>query len=882
MSLNSLWWSVVNGPRSVALSERWKLEWAFGSCVAVGLASFLGIYPPTQKYLTFHSAFPIGPAFAGCIAAAVKDVTIGATLNNGTSLISACFFASFLTYIVFACSGSSYGIQVALPAVFVLCFITHFIEFNPIGKRLSIAVIAINLLQPSPPMPYTAFYLFVNGAIGVICALVGCFFPWPQSARKDLRGRLNFNCDVVAALFKDSYLKWQYQCLHSSVNSSWAVQMPRSLETRIELIKYANENMAIIKRRVKESRYFPSEVHHNQVVEQQVKLLDELLLIIDLIEAKKADMRMHPDTYPVYVAFQNEDGFRQAVTKTVDQLGGALTALFDGDAKVFEFSKRLKDSLEELIREYTKARELIYWSPNSTVHLTNDVLLNMNSILFLLDTAANRVIAAIETPPREPKKISVFSVLQDVYFFFTVNAYLPQLKVWDSGEKTLTLACKRRLRQCLSLGLSMVIAGIYGFYGDRVPVSVAAFTIAFLMGDDVAGASVLNSLNRATGTVFGAVYTAIVLLIAESKYVQPQRGLFIGIATVISQIPAVYVRTFPIYGYVGTVVAFTIPILLLQTSISTQIAFNRIIDTYVGAAIFLMFEYLLAPQISDDILLQKMDKVFDGIKDHFYTFLKEFKSDFKAFVIDPSLLLDIKGSRTVILYSSHEISLFRPPPFEAGMVEEVMAYQEAAHSSLQVMTWASVANVDQLPTLVLKHELDLHLQNVREFMESISKHLSSATMLMKQWRRLAAQRKRYEVQELLAEGADVYLGETEIEQSRVIMLQYENDVHQLLTSYRGGGSETQPATSFEVMVVNTLLASSLDLLQALHGLSRCLLKMHAYWDIRTTQDGYRKPRKRRISRSSASLSNAPSLGDIFDDSAEEKGERCAKDGFENV
>ena len=108
------------------------------------------------------------------------------------------------------------------------------------------------------------------------------------------------------------------------------------------------------------------------------------------------------------------------------------------------------------------------------------------------------------------------------------------------------------------------------------------------------------------------------------------RDLFIGFAVVLLQLPATYVRSYPLYAYSGTVTSFTVALILLARNVSTQYAVNRIIDTYVGVAMYLAMELTIAVTFTEDELISDMARVFQGVQDRFINMHRNFQF-FKAY-----------------------------------------------------------------------------------------------------------------------------------------------------------------------------------------------------------------------------------------------------------
>jgi hypothetical protein len=126
-------------------------------------------------------------------------------------------------------------------------------------------------------------------------------------------------------------------------------------------------------------------------------------------------------------------------------------------------------------------------------------------------------------------------------------------------------------------------------------------------------------------------------------------------------------------------------------------------------------EYLLAPHYSDDVLLQQMDALYAGIRNHFLTFKEEFSRGVIELELSPLLLTHIAQEKNVMLFSSIEVSFFRSPSFRPELIEEVMHHQGDAHNALKIMLWASVAHLSRQTYPVFYSKLLMYLNNIGDF-----------------------------------------------------------------------------------------------------------------------------------------------------------------------
>ena len=206
-----------------------------------------------------------------------------------------------------------------------------------------------------------------------------------------------------------------------------------------------------------------------------------------------------------------------------------------------------------------------------------------------------------------------------------------------------------------------------------------------------------------------------------------ERDLFVGFAVVLLQLPCTYVRSYPLYSYSGVVTGFTCVLILLARNISTEYAVNRIIDSYVGVALFLAIELAFAARFTEDELLGDMARVFSGLQERFSNMHRNFQffnaaedsiADVRARVrggtLTPfdadeemkrieTLRADVQNRKALEVDSIHalirrqlqlgpfyrsEPAIWRPLVFPTSILEESVALQKQAVNSIQIMIWA--------------------------------------------------------------------------------------------------------------------------------------------------------------------------------------------------
>lgn len=224
-----------------------------------------------------------------------------------------------------------------------------------------------------------------------------------------------------------------------------------------------------------------------------------------------------------------------------------------------------------------------------------------------------------------------------------------------------------------------------------------------------------------------AVYAIMVTFIISSWTSDWARDLFVGFAVVLMQLPSTYVRSYPLYAYAGVVTGFTVALLLLPRHLSTAVAVNRIIDTYVAVFTYLVLEFALAATFTENEIIADMMRVFEGLEDRFINFHRNFQY-FKAaedscaevsnrirggtltpMEVDSELQkiaqlradmaarkeLEVESIQVLIrrqillapFYRS-EPAVLRPAVFPAALLQEAVTLQQQAVNSIQIMIWA--------------------------------------------------------------------------------------------------------------------------------------------------------------------------------------------------
>jgi hypothetical protein len=560
---------------------------------------------------------------------------------------------------------------------------------------------------------------------------------------------------------------------------------------RMELIKFLRDGINEICARNVESKFSSISPLRRFLFEKYDKLaslLRDALSIASILEQKVSAMEDAPELNYIYRAFHNMPSFRHALCTYVACLCTCIdsiaTCLVQCDQRgvhpIHEYNEHIHACIahtaalvvkqSEFEKEYYLCRRMVYYEhidPESKQYYTKesredatslplnaDVLMNMNSFLFLNDALCTLIVQfwSVEELKTVQEVLEVRQqggpatyraawTLSGCRRALYVHAGLVRLAVQDlfpsqvaafRGFLPFATPEQRRvalvrLRSAFSVAVAMTLASAYGLYLHRAQPFLAAFTIAFLAGGAAAGAAMVTSLNRAAGTVVACVWAIITQLILDNggsgrrggdtdRDPTVQQQLIIGFAVVLLQIPATVVRSYPMQGYAGTCASFTICIMLLAPNLRSSDSTDRIIDTFVGVVIYLAVELVLSAASTEGKVLSDMDHVFRGVDERFAGFYKNFLQDKRwssgkyvsaSASIQDSTLRElniapmnarIKAQGELLRYVELEPGLRRPPALPPSLLAECVELQEQAVSHLQVMYWAVRACADDPAT----------------------------------------------------------------------------------------------------------------------------------------------------------------------------------------
>lgn len=546
-------------------------------------------------------------------------------------------------------------------------------------------------------------------------------YATPQLPRKvNIQLTIGKNgCDHGNVLSSSQWRKfrslWSCVCaFHKAKNAhnqsrSHQSQSCGSQSVRYEMAAFVDNCNDMMGVRSLEARFGPNRLRAMERYSGFVELIRSLLLLLSVLEEDLAAMdtlrASDPGGRDIFHAFFRRPDFRRGLWGISSNLSRLLrvmsewvaapdTACKEADSNLDYAFNALDTALTDFDKEYCKARIDVYY----TGHLPHvpEALLRMNSFLFTYchtrELIANYVFALKSSRLSQVRCQAVRQLLRDM--FPSQTALFPTRDA--SGKFVFSDALRARIRSTFSLAIAMTVGALYGL--QRPEPALASFTIAYLSGGAAAGATVITSLNRAMGTVIACVFAVIVSMVV-ADWTIVSKNVFIGLSVVLFQIPCTYLRSAPVVGYTGTVAGFSSALLLLSPEFGEAQAFNRIIDSYVGAAIFVLVELLVAGQMTENIILCECQRVVSGVEARLKVFVTLFRGllqrkDDCAF---PSSSLCYRSKRTFLVFAAAEPTLFpRPPPLPQSLLTEVLNHLDLCHRCITVMEYAVRASKDQL------------------------------------------------------------------------------------------------------------------------------------------------------------------------------------------
>eukprot|EP01033_Poteriospumella_lacustris_P006124 gene6124-4399_t len=149
-----------------------------------------------------------------------------------------------------------------------------------------------------------------------------------------------------------------------------------------------------------------------------------------------------------------------------------------------------------------------------------------------------------------------------------------------------------KISAATTLGLSLRIFELMpGFYQGGLWVAL----VMALIRQDNSASSFLTAYQRLEGTVIGAIFSVLLTQVFACATHTCGDELYIPALTIWVTICAFF-REGPQHGYAAVVAAFTPIVLLLGTKTSLNSAWGRIVENFIGIAIYLAIDNLILPK----------------------------------------------------------------------------------------------------------------------------------------------------------------------------------------------------------------------------------------------------------------------------------------------
>ena len=334
--------------------------------------------------------------------------------------------------------------------LFLSVCVFNYFEMNPLGKKIGLSILALNLLI-NEAIPFQNWLLLFNIVVGALCAIVGNILPWPRLAYVEIDKRALFSAECVGAVFEDIVIAWRYSVVpiqkssgiakKSSTNLllhlhgfSWedpgvkiqhrlwkllrnvllAISAFRkrhtgmlwsakyshhknNLHMRLELMRFVSEVLESMQTLYADAKFGPRRIQAIFRYNHFFSMIRDLCLVLSIMEQRLRDIRHNPQHHHIIFAFQNRPEFRAAVSKYVSCLSAAIhragewihqPRLFP-DKESMKVLAALHMARGELDEEYVAARvDIYYHSDHSKCKpMSSFVAMNLNSFMFLFDAS---------------------------------------------------------------------------------------------------------------------------------------------------------------------------------------------------------------------------------------------------------------------------------------------------------------------------------------------------------------------------------------------------------------------------------------------------------------------------------------------------------------
>lgn len=558
-----------------------KLEFALRSCLGLGVLVFMSLDAGVDDAITHEKRHVVGTAFSAFVCIITSDVTLGATVMNILAVLRGAVLATAASSIIFLSFGNPATLsqESVYPLIFCSCFGLNLLDIPPLGKKLALSLMAINLINRSTPSIATnttssvaSWWLFVDVLLGCACALIGTVFPWPILASSILESKGASSSALLASLFRETLTSWRcgrindfeeqlhsaqeddvvfVEDVESSVRSVAPRLLPRSKPWRLLIIVFRAT------RRARQpglllwqqgSRKRGCVIPISRSCRAQLRLLVEEDLLVMQARAREAQYGPHRrralDRYAEYVALVRE---LLPLHRNLESRLAALEPLRRSGASSAIMLSFFSDP----------AFRAALWAVGECLALClvdvgrwlGDDSKHSDRRLFQAHAALSRAVAEFDAPykaarymtyygpnstPHVPEVLLSFNCLvssllhgaNKVNKFCDVHLSRDDASVQAaravvggascSSVRLLVPLTRKTLVTALSIAGSMTCGAIFGLQSARQQPFLASFTVAYVAGGVVTGINIATSLLRISGTAAACLYTLIIATLSQS------------------------------------------------------------------------------------------------------------------------------------------------------------------------------------------------------------------------------------------------------------------------------------------------------------------------------------------------------------------------------
>eukprot|EP01033_Poteriospumella_lacustris_P009818 gene9818-7026_t len=331
---------------------------------------------------------------------------------------------------------------ILLLLLFISSFLMQYLEIQPMGKKMGVSFLPLVILQMNNPTVHHQEFIWkvlVSVAFGSAIALIGTILPFPpRMAGTEVRQRLNYFTTTISSLMKNATYSWLIQPIravdqrhppfpwfagstrrlsnassaYSSASSPYrqlkftrwrkvrllvnalvafkrakhyqlgwihrSHHRAKDLYTRVEIIKFLQEELEVLVKRNVEARFGPNRSASIRLFGRFVALTRSFLTILLQLEKQVQDLETQSIHYPIYRCFFLSPSFRRRYTALVSAICTGYTQLhhvfilhnFRHDERLVIDAIMAMHAIVEtkdlFNREYFKLRKSVYYNLNTT------------------------------------------------------------------------------------------------------------------------------------------------------------------------------------------------------------------------------------------------------------------------------------------------------------------------------------------------------------------------------------------------------------------------------------------------------------------------------------------------------------------------------------